>query len=225
MRHIPTWIWGWDGTSNNLENFLDNKKQEELNILNVSTQNEKNNTSTEAFIYLEESKQLAKKLYDNYKEKIYANYEKDIDNFGDIRIPWYQQSTSSYLDKVPDEIKKHYQGHWIRPQRNAIDDEDVIELSVVLNIMANKCIKGSSASFSSDKTPITPWIMPFLIVSKKDKELLFDDRDFELQHHAMKADIGAIIVDVKYYPLVDELKKMFPDINIIKANQLQNYFK
>ena len=55
--------------------------------------------------------------------------------------------------------------------------------------MANKCIKGDSAPFSSDVYPITPWIENFLIVSKKDRQLLLDDRNFELEHNAYKADI------------------------------------
>ena len=40
-----------------------------------------------------------------------------------------------------------------------------------------------------------------------------------------KANIGAIVVDVHYYPLVGEIQKMFPNVNIIKANQLEDYIK
>ena len=40
-----------------------------------------------------------------------------------------------------------------------------------------------------------------------------------------EADIGAIVVNTKYYPLVEEFKEMFPDVNIIKANELSEYFQ
>ncbi len=67
----------------------------------------------------------------------------------------------------------------------------------------------------------------FLVVSKFDKSLpMRDEKEGGLKNNEIgwEADIGAFVVDVHYYPLVDELKSTFPGVNIIKANELPGYF-
>lgn len=183
----------------------------------LSSKKENEQKSLEKFVSWEESLHLAKELWAKYKDQIYANYEKDVDNLDDPLIPDYQKSTLLHLEKIPEEVQKHYWGHGVTRG----DDFEIV--ASALNIMANKSIKGDTAPLVN-KGWHDAWMnADFSVISKKDKELLIDGSE-DFKHKTTKADIGAIIVDVKYYPMVEELKKLFPDVNIIKANQIPEYF-
>lgn len=178
---------------------------------------------SEKFVSWQESLELSKKLWEKYKEEIFANYEKDVDNLGEMWIPQYQKSTDIFLDKIPEEIQEHYWGHGVTRG----DDFEVV--ASVLNIMANKFMKGDSAPLAGVGA-YGPWTSAdFFVISKADKPLYLEGSENDIRGEdgrtkATKVDIGAIVVDVKYYPMVEELRQMYPDVNIIKANQIPEYF-
>jgi hypothetical protein len=71
----------------------------------------------------------------------------------------------------------------------------------------------------------------FLIISSFDKPLHKESDLMEADKKETKysktdlweAQIGAVVVNTHFYPMVEEFKKMFPDLNIIKANELAEY--
>ena len=38
-------------------------------------------------------------------------------------------------------------------------------------------------------------------------------------------DIGAVVLNSSWYPLTEELKEMFPDLKIIRADELKDYLE
>ena len=188
-------------------------------------------TSEGKVVSYKESLELAKSLLEKYKNEILQNRDKDVDGFdnGELYTD-FQKSIKHFMIEIPEDIKKHYSGHGIT--RNSGLDQ----LAGFLNIAANKAIKGYCGLIVGSDGYNAYTHGDFIILSKKDinlpvKEFSSKSREEESVfieidngNLAWKANIGAMVVDVKYYPLVEELKKMFPEINIIKANELPKYF-
>lgn len=172
----------------------------------------------------EKSLELAKKLFEKYESQIRDNMYEDIDGWGNVYTE-NQRSIRHFLEKIPDDVLKHYQGHGIT--RNS----KVEQLAGALSVMANKSIKGwygplggETGGYGAYKTA------ELLAISKFDKGLPVTQEVNSRQEQVFneigwKADIGAFVVDTRYYPMIEELKAMFPDVNIIKANELTEYFK
>ncbi|TSA46205.1 hypothetical protein D4R51_00485 [bacterium] len=178
----------------------------------------------------EESLKLAKDLLTRYQEKIRENMDKDVDGWGEFYTS-FQKSIGHFLEQIPEDILRHYDAHGIT-RNDTID-----QLAACLSILSNKSIRGevgilgvSGYESQGIGNPIKRFAFTkgdFLVVSKFDKPLpIQDEKEGSLKNNetGWEADIGAFVVDVHYYPLVDELKDRFPDVNIIKANELPLYF-
>ena len=182
---------------------------------------------TEKLVSIEESKGLAKQLLTLYESQIRNYLQKDVDGLGKLYTD-YQDSTSHFLKMISEDIREHYQGHGITR------GSELDRLTALLNIMANQAIKGEHGPLvGGDSAVIRAFQkeIEFLVISKKDKPLHKEQgKNGRMQPifnemNQWQADIGTIIVNTKYYPLVSEFRKMFPNVSIIKASELTEYFK
>lgn len=167
-----------------------------------------------------ESCLLARDLLQKYKEKImHEYYAKDVEGLGGIIESEYQDLITYFMDKIDNSEKKPFSGHGVIPR-----GEEVFQLGAGLNIMANKRIIGSVGHLDKEQGFNKAWTRnaDFFILSKKGKPL--KSKDQSESKNGWNADIGAFVVNTHFYALVDEFKKMFPDVNIIKANELEDYF-
>ena len=136
-----------------------------------------------------------------------------------------------FVRQVPEEQLKRFWGHGITRGR------DIDQLSSALNLLENKVMVGDSSQLKSVFQ--SAWTEgPFLVISEKDESLVlgktFEERGknvIKIGEHrytgedvkAIKINIGAFVIDAKFYPLVEELRKRFPDVNIIYARDLPAY--
>jgi hypothetical protein len=181
-----------------------------------------------------ESYKLAKELLEKYKDQL---IEKEYENEDIDDVIGSNQSIKKFLEKIPDEIKAKYRGHGIT-KGNETD-----QLAAMINIAQNKCIVGAEGNLAFTGRGISGAYKNgyFLVISKLDKHLLkrklhlikgpssmfegnkIQQSDENGEREASEADIGAIVVNLKFYPLVEELRKLFPDIKIIKANEIVDH--
>ncbi|MFH1428048.1 MAG: hypothetical protein ABIG60_06035, partial [Patescibacteria group bacterium] len=170
------------------------------------------------------SLELAEKLFAKYESRIRDNMGKDIDGWGEPYTE-YQKSIYHFLEKIPNDILERFQGHGII-RKSTFD-----QLAGALNILANKSIKGECGRLGGEIYGYGAYKGgDFLVISKIDKGLpITEERDGRQQSVFNEigwiADIGAFVIDTEYYPMVEELKRIFPDVNIIKANELTEYLK
>ena len=168
-----------------------------------------------------ESCLLARDLLLKYEKDILNNYYgKDVDNLGGIQESDYRDAITYFMNKIDNTTRKLYSGHGVVPR-----EDEVYQLGAGLNILANKRIIGSIGHLDKEQGFNSAWTrnVDFFILSKKEKPLRVETQTSS--KNGWKADIGAFVVNTHFYALVDEFKKMFPDINIIKANELEKYFK
>ncbi|MFA6274349.1 MAG: hypothetical protein WC662_04265 [Candidatus Paceibacterota bacterium] len=182
------------------------------------------------FIPFEENLKIAEQLLEKYKKEIKNNLQRDVDGWygGEENTRGgYQESIKHYMEETPNEILEHYTGHGVTKGHQ---EERVASL---LSIASNKSIKGSFGGFGKKMVMWTPYTdAEIFVLSPKDQNMQIRTKKTESglsepifnEDRSWKANIGAIVIDVKYYPLFEELKTMFPDVNIIKANQLPEYF-
>ncbi len=190
----------------------------------ISLEREESSGSKE-LVSFEESLKIAHDLLEKYGDAMKSQYGQDIDGWEGLVFKDYQKSIGHYIETMPDDVLKHFSAHGIT--RYSIEDR----LAGALNILANKAIKGECGSLERNRGQFGAYTSgDFLVVSKPDKPLpMTEEKDGRQQsvfnEVGWMAEIGAFIVDTKYYPMVNELRRMFPDVNIIKANQLPEYLK
>jgi hypothetical protein len=179
------------------------------------------NNQEKEIVPFQESLKLANELLARYDKEIRANMGKNIDGWSELIFTDFQKSIKHFTQETPEEILTHFQGHGITKFSHPE------QLAAALNIMANKAIKGYCGQLGGPSNLNAYTRGDFLVLSKYDKTLPVQDEKGEGKFNEIgwMADIGAFVIDVKYYLIVEELKKMFPDINIIKANELPQYLK
>ncbi len=185
--------------------FMEGYKKEEKNSLETSYR---------------ESCLLARDLLQKYKQEIMDKYfMKDVDNLGGFQESEYRDSITYFMNKIDNSERKLFSGHGVIPR-----EDEVYQLGAGLNILANKRITGSVGHLDKEQGFNAAWTRnaDFFVLSKKGKTLRSEAQSES--KNGWNADIGAFVVNTHFYALVDEFKKMFPDINIIKANELENYF-
>jgi len=109
-------------------------------------------------------------------------------------------------------------------------------LAAFINILENSFIKGdvghinvhAKGDYGSRTHSDTN--ADFFIISHADKRLgLFpkNETDKKLLYNkgAWAADAGAFVVNYDFYPIIDELRKMYPYANIVKANELSDFIE
>ncbi len=175
-------------------------------------------------ITYEESLELAKDLLNRHKNEILGQKDKDVDGWG---TPYtdHQKSIRHFIDKTPQDILERFVGHGIT-KKGEID-----RLAAALNILANKSIQGSCGQLAGNIGGYNAYKDgDFIVISKLDTNFrIMQELDGRLQPElneiGLLVNIGAFVVDTKYYSMVEELKTMFPDVNMIKANELPEYLK
>lgn len=171
------------------------------------------------FIPYEECCERAKILFAKYKDEIRANLQVDME--GATALSDYVNLIGHYLKKIPTEIQEHYYGHGIT--RNGVLDR----LAAAIAILENNVIKGDFAALENSGYINAYKDSDFLVLSKKDQRL--DVKDAEGKqvrwNKCWVANIGAFVVNSRFYPMVDELKQLYPDVNIIRPRELQKYFE
>lgn len=187
----------------------------------------KNTESKENLFTWEQSIELAKNLLEKYRGEIKTNQGKDIDGFDNGNVySDYQKSIIHFLEQVPKEIQALYTGHGITR------GSELEKLAAAISIIANKSIRGDTGQLKDSIYLDTYTKGDFVVLSRKGENLVDLNPDetgrnvpsFNFEK-AWQANIGAFVIDVKYYPLVEELRKRFPNVNIIRANELPNYFE
>ncbi len=171
--------------------------------------NEKTNPEfeqTSGLVPYEVSLTQAKQLYKKYWEQI-AQQNKEKDPYG----------RGLKLDKVPVETLKHYNGHGITRG----DEEQT--LAALLNILANRTIKGWEGPIGS--SGYNAWAGgDFMIISKPDSSLAIrENGKTKVNDIGMEVDIGGVIVANRMRPIIEELRRLYPDIEIVSNEDAPEY--
>ena len=172
-----------------------------------------------------QSLELATKLYAEFEPAIRANLQKEVggvrDGFKD-----YPNLIEHFLKLVPDDIAEKFVGHGITKTSGVIENPTIGQLAAVLNIMANQIVKGDWGAVRNSGYIDAYDSGPFLILSKKGKGLgLKRIPDSEGRYAGPNVDIGAVAVNAQFYPMIEKLRELFPNMNIIRANELPDYMK
>ncbi|MBU6390464.1 hypothetical protein KGQ31_02860 [Patescibacteria group bacterium] len=172
----------------------------------------------------EETAKTARTLLEKYAEDIRLAEAEPQDpeaRFGS------ENAIRNYLRKVPTEILSKYSVHGIT-KGDTLD-----QLNALLNVCENSVISGDTGKLTGAAYGAYTHGSA-LVCSEPDKEL-FLPRDAErktgtfrnlrgAEKEYSEVKIGLIILGVKWYPIHKELKKLFPEINFIQANQIPEYF-
>lgn len=189
-------------------------------------------TESREFLSYEKALEKSDYLLDKYKSQMKANLQKDVDGWygGEENTRGgYQRSIEHYIkEEIPREILSHYYGHGVT--RGGYRDH----MAALLCMATNKSIKGDASPLTKKDAVYIPAYIEAEILALSPKDISMQPR-IKGKHgmsepvfnpdQSWKANIGAIAVDVHYYPLVEELRHMFPNVNIIRANELPNYLK
>jgi hypothetical protein len=170
-----------------------------------------------------ESMELANDLLNRHGDEIRSQMGKDIDGWGEPYTDW-QKSISHFITGTSEDILKRFVGHGITRK------DGVNQLAAALNILANKSIKGECGRLGGSGGYHAYNSGDFIVISKLDFNLPVTvetngEQETKFNEIGWLANIGAFVVDTKYYSIVEELKKMFPEVNIIRANELPKYLK
>ncbi|HEY4474663.1 MAG TPA: hypothetical protein VJC06_01955 [Candidatus Paceibacterota bacterium] len=178
----------------------------------------------------EQSRKESEELLALHEQELLDNMNKEVDGVEAIYRD-YPSLIEHFIKQVPEEQLQRFWGHGITRGRN------VDQLSSALNLLENKVMIGDSAQLKSVFQ--SAWTDgPFLVISEKDKSLVIGGTFEECGKNlvkigihrytgedirAIKINIGAFVVDAKFYPLVKDLRKRFPNVNIIYARDLPTY--
>jgi hypothetical protein len=171
-------------------------------------------------IPVEESRKAAHGLLEKYNSQILSQQLKDVNGWGNrIESDFYQNAIRHYLKEQPEEVLKQYWGHGVKRG----EEED--RLTVLLNILSNSAIKGDCGQLVSSYISAYD-DGDFLLILDKDRPFppRLQDGTMARNQIGLKVNIGVLVVNTRFYPLVEELKKIFPNRKIIKANELPEYF-
>lgn len=185
-----------------------------------------------------DSTMTARSLIEKYKDKLVEDYDAwDADG-----VNAGNESIRKFARQIPNEILHRYHGHGI------VRSSEEQQLAALINICTNKCIVGE-AGLMADSGYIDGYTHgDYLIISKLDESLpkivnekpvhhkisgstsplkpgIIPHSDEYGERSAWEANIGAVVVNLAHYPLVEEFKKMFPDVLFIKANELPEYIE
>jgi hypothetical protein len=178
----------------------------------------------------EQSEALARQLLEEFGDEVKSARFKDIEGLGTPEKRFfmdsdYQDGIGHFLSGVPKEILKHQIGHGITR------GDDSKKLTAALNILANSSVRGDfgelagssyiNAYTDADFLALTDYGRDFrnIFVQGPNGEKRVMHGDSALFH------LQALVVNTKFYPLVDKLKELFPNRIILRANELPEYFE
>ncbi len=179
----------------------------------------------------ENCRREAQELLNKHQAEIISNIGQEVDGVKPFGEP-YPNLLEENLRSIPPEILSRYWSHGITRR------DDLDQLTAGISILHNSFIKGDTARLANSGHIDAYPDGSFLLVSKKDKSLIpgetFEDRKAQRvilgersdgsPDAAIKVEIGALIVNTKFYPLVEDLRLKFPGIEILYARQVAEYF-
>lgn len=177
----------------------------------------------ESFVSIEESRKIAQELLVKYDSEITAQAFQDINGWdrfdgNGFEATLYQNAIDHYLREIPKETLEHYYGHGITRGR------DLEWLTAALNILANESVRGDTSKLAGSGFIDAYTDGSFLAILEKDNPYP-GGKPQRPNEIGLKINLGALVVNTKFYPLVDALKSMFPNKTIIKANEIPQYFE
>jgi hypothetical protein len=169
---------------------------------------------------LSEIRRKAQTLIEQYRNQL-ATHSGHKEDFPDSFYTGTDQAIDHFLRQIPTETLKRYWGHGITKGT----EED--QLTALLAILEKGLIAGSAAGLTTGQPPAYTDGCA-LVLSKLDGTLMRKINDMPVFHNVedngrimktWEADIGAIVLNSTYYPLVGEFKTMYPNVQILKANE------
>lgn len=178
-------------------------------------------------IQYEQSLELARNLLRKYRDEIRAMLI--VDNMPEPDREagkWGKSTTEYFIRKFPEKTLERFEGHGVR--RGNVERK----LASFINIIQNGAIKGECAKLENSGYYDADIGSDLLVISHIDTPLPVypttgteDERRWPLKNDiGWIANPGAFVVGMILYPIVDELKLMFPNVNIIRANEVGDYF-
>ncbi len=143
----------------------------------------------------------------------------DNEDFGRRDIP-------EVFRHIPEEVGKRFYGHGITRIGKYHTDFD--KLAAFINILDNESIVGDYGSLNGGQLGVFK-NADFLILSHCDTHLgttqgtVGDGRGLVKNEIGWVANIGACVVSNKYHPILEELRRLYPDKNIITAQEIPQY--
>ena len=187
----------------------------------------------EKIVNHEDCRKEAEELYNKFKEQIELQINQPIDDIYQMGEP-YPKLIEHYLESVPKEIQSHYWAHGITKGRS------LDQLASAISVLRNKAIVGDTARLRGSGFQDAWTHGNFVVISKKDMGLILGETPEERKKQiinlgkkrysenditAIRVDVGAIVVNAEFYPLVEELRKRFPEVKILYARELSDYLQ
>lgn len=172
-------------------------------------------------VSVEDSRNQAAVLLEKYQQEILSQSGQDVNGWHERFVTEsYQNAIRHYLREVPKEILQQFWGHGITRGR----DED--RLTAALNILSNSVVKGDCSQLASSYISAYD-DGDFLLILDKENPFppRLSDGTRNRNQLGLKVNFGTLVVNTKFYPLVEDLKKFFPHRDIIKASELPDFFK
>lgn len=182
----------------------------------------------------EESLKLARQLLSRHEAGMREMISEEYVPASDWPAVMFGKSPISYfLRQFPEDIRARFEGHGIYkiPGKYAGLKAWEFHLAAFLNILQNGAVKGDSARIAKSGFYDAITSGDFLLISHADQSLPRYQEDSGRGRGPLTnkvgwiVDVGAYVVGTQFYPMIDDLKEMFPSANIIRANELPEYIK
>ncbi len=173
---------------------------------------------TEGFIPFEQSLQMARKLMEDHEDEL-INIRAALPEEDREAIRFNGSSIEHHLNKFPKETLKRFWGHGI------FRGDAEKNLAALINVIQNKSIKGSIATLVDSGYYDAAKDGDFLVLSHADTTLAVLNENGKpiFNEIGLVINAGAYVVNAKLYPIIDDLKVLFPDANILMANEVPEY--
>ena len=148
----------------------------------------------------EVSRPIVKQLLQNHNEElIKASFN-----------PNAERAIDDNLQRVSIEVLQQYWGHGITR------GNEETQLAALIDILTNNRIQGYTGKLGGNGGGYNAYTHgSFLVVL---------DKGTSIEKISGKVSIGVVVLNEKYYPLISDLRNMFPNRKIIKASELSEYF-
>ncbi len=174
-------------------------------------------TTKPELIPLSESTRIGRELIEKYKQELARILVPDAQIEGvsseeKRNLDFGKSNIEAALKDIPKETLSRFTGHGI-----ARGSEE--GLFALINILQNSTIKGSLANLGEGRTAWTNG--DFFVISRVDDRLATSKNN----EVGVVVSPGAFVVGTRFYPIVDDLKRLFPIANIIRSNEFRNYIE
>lgn len=139
-----------------------------------------------------------------------------------------RRSIARALEQFPDEVLHGYWGHGVTR------GGEIGNLAAALSMLQHNAFIGSSARLAGSGY-VDAWSHgDFLALSKKDamlspslannkpQRVAFKFKSGQVKY-GLRMDLGALVVSDQFVPIIESMRMMFPQANIIPAAELANY--